>query len=143
MGAGLYTRPPLAELAAMSKEELMVVSGFMVGHEEHGSVMFPGLTDVRGLDLDRIVVFGAGSLEVYPEASFPEHPPPGTALNKAATVSLRCRPIRGGGASGTPTPEQRAKMRRKMEKRSLRLGVTFMAYDSEEWVFRVRGFDSF
>jgi nuclear pore complex protein Nup98-Nup96 len=143
VGADMYTRPPLAQLVEMSEDDLAAVSGFVVGHRLHGSVRYEGFTDVRGLDLDQIIVFNAGSLEVYPEAGSQVQPPPGTGLNKAATVTLKCRPIRTSIPGDTPTPEQRGKMRRRMERRSERMGVTFVAYDSDEWVFRVKSFDSF
>jgi len=80
-----YTRPALAELKAYSDDQLSHVRDFAVGCKEFGEVVFPGDSDVRGLDLDSIIVFGKKMFLPYKEC---EPPGVGEELNKHAIVTL-------------------------------------------------------
>ena len=63
----LYIEPSLTQLAAMAREEpesLEFVSNFRIVHRKHGSVSWTESTDVRGLDLDDIVLFSPGAVDV-------------------------------------------------------------------------------
>ena len=63
----LYIEPSLTQLAAMAREEpesLEYVSNFRVVHRKHGSVSWTESIDVRGLDLDDIVLFSPGAVDV-------------------------------------------------------------------------------
>ncbi len=51
-----------------------------------GNVMFPGLTDVRGLDLDRIIEFSENSFSMFHQLKAP--PPYGKYLNKQFVLTL-------------------------------------------------------
>ena len=62
----LYIEPSLTQLAAMAREEpesLEYVSNFRVVHRRHGSVLWTESIDVRGLDLDNIVLFSPGAVD--------------------------------------------------------------------------------
>ena len=56
-------------------------------------------TDVRGLNLDKIVDFRARSVEVYP-SGYPNAPSVGSGLNKPALVTLY------GISHGSKSPEE-------------------------------------
>lgn len=64
------TIPSIAELRARARNEpesLARVQDFTIKAQDLGEVMFPGETDVRGLDLDAIVDFHSepGNLKMY------------------------------------------------------------------------------
>jgi Nucleoporin autopeptidase len=63
-----YTIPPLNQLQQLSDAELARVEQFVVGRHLVGTVEFTEPTDVRGLDLDRIVFFKRGEVILYPES---------------------------------------------------------------------------
>jgi nuclear pore complex protein Nup98-Nup96 len=55
MAAGYRTVPPCDDLMGMSDKALAEVRDFTVVREGMGSIMWPGITDIRGLGLDEIV----------------------------------------------------------------------------------------
>jgi len=61
-----FTAPSIATLSSLSDEELSSVVDFVVGKDECGSVQFLGSTDVRSLNLDKIVQFSPAEISVYP-----------------------------------------------------------------------------
>lgn len=67
--SGVQTVPSMEILLKMTKDELMNVNDFTISKEDVGKVTFPGLTDVRGLDLDRIVSFKDREITLYPNDS--------------------------------------------------------------------------
>eukprot|EP01083_Nonionella_stella_P065558 171890_1 len=80
---------PLQELMTMSDDKLAEIPGFSFVHKRFGQVSWPGLTDVRNIDLDKVVVFSAGSIEVYPDAKDAnDKPKQGSGLNKPAKIRL-------------------------------------------------------
>ena len=53
-----FTVPPLPELATMTDSDgNCFVENFVVGRHGYGNIFFPGITNVRGLNLDAIVYF--------------------------------------------------------------------------------------
>lgn len=50
------TQPGISLLQRMSDDELAEVSNFMVIRDGYGEIKWEGKTDVRGLDLDELVV---------------------------------------------------------------------------------------
>jgi len=64
---GYYTMPSMEELKRMSAKQLYQVKDFTVCHRLHGSVKWEGLSDVRSLNLDKIVFLEHGRIEVYPD----------------------------------------------------------------------------
>ena len=88
--AGYWTSPPLEELKKWDERSLKYVENFTVGNE-NGTIEFLGETDVRGLDLDELVIIQHGFAEVYPEAKFPTEeskPRRGDKLNKPSIITL-------------------------------------------------------
>ena len=66
-------------------ENRCLVENFTVGRHGYGNVCFLGVTDVYGLDLDKIVFIVRKEIEVYPDGT--EKPPRNQGLNKSAIVS--------------------------------------------------------
>ena len=62
----------------------------MVGKWGVGEVAFIHTVDLLGLDLDSIVRFTRGRVQLYGVAGGPRLPPPGRGLNVPALVTLRC-----------------------------------------------------
>jgi hypothetical protein len=89
---GYSTRPSLEALQLYSESRLASVEDFTVIHEGFGEITWPGLTDVRGLCIDDIVVIEDKAVEVYPESSERQgcdfYPSIGLGLNKPALVTL-------------------------------------------------------
>ena len=82
---GYYTLPCLEELGDLVEENKCLVENFTVGRAGYGNVCFLGVTDVFGLDLDKIIFIVRKEIEVYPEGC--DKPPRGQELNKPAIVS--------------------------------------------------------
>jgi len=80
---GYSTVPSLVQLSRMTEDELAAVEEFQVMNE-HAKAIWEGKTDVRYLDLDKLVEFGPKSVEVYPNrVGLPEL---GKGLNKTAVI---------------------------------------------------------
>lgn len=62
----------------------------MVGERGIGEVAFINTVDLLGLDLDSIVNFARGRVQLYVGADGPRLPAPGRGLNVPALVTLRC-----------------------------------------------------
>jgi len=136
-----YTVPDMHELENMTAEELKKVKDFKVGHKTYGSITWKGITDVTGIDLDQVVVFGDNNLEVFPnQTAKAGHP-----LNAKAEVVLEgCWPE---NKSGKREPTSDAAKIKKYEARLRKMqknvpGVHFKDYDSKtgRWSFTVDSF---
>ncbi|CAM8961072.1 unnamed protein product [Rhodiola kirilowii] len=94
-----YIVPSLQELASLESLQpgfCTRVPRFTVGRFGYGCVEFLGETDVRYLDLDRIVRFRKNEVVVYDEEDeYITKPLVGQGLNKPAlvTLTLQCRPL--------------------------------------------------
>ena len=62
------TEPSWNELKEMSQEELQAVLNFKI-ENIHGSIEFFGNTDITELDLAKIVMITAKSVDVYPKGT--------------------------------------------------------------------------
>jgi hypothetical protein len=67
-------------LLRMTKQELMKVRDFTVTKENVGRVTFLGNTDVRGLDIDKIVQFKEREIVIYPNDA--DKPPVGQGVTR-------------------------------------------------------------
>ncbi len=65
----------------------------MVGERGVGEAAFIGAVNVLGLDLDSIVQFGRGRVQVYGLSRGPRRPPSGEGLNVPALLTFRCAPL--------------------------------------------------
>ena len=106
---------------------------FTVGVKGLGKVVWPGATDVSGLDLDRLVEFERGSLTVYPGEDTEGKPPLGEGLNKRAVVSLE-----GLGMK----KKDKAAYERCLRDKTDEFGGKFVGYEADTgtWTFEVPHF---
>uniref|UniRef100_A0A3B0MWW3 Nucleoporin, putative n=1 Tax=Theileria annulata TaxID=5874 RepID=A0A3B0MWW3_THEAN len=88
---GYSTRPTMQSLQKMTDAQLSSVMDFQVIKDGYGDILWPGYTDLRGLDLDKIVDIGYRKVSVYEDSD--EVSPVGTGLNKTALITLyNCTP---------------------------------------------------
>lgn len=135
--ADYYTRPSLAELAALPPADLAAVPGFTVGRAGVGEVTWTHPVDVRGVDL-------AGAIELAPrQVSMDGGAAGAAALNAPATVRL-VGVWRRDKATGAPRrgAAADAAMRRKLRAHCDAAGLTWGGYDGDGgvWQFGVDGF---
>lgn len=136
-----FTSPDIRELEKMNAEQLTKVKDFKVIHKGYGSITWKGLTDVTGIDLDKVVVFGDNTLEVFPDQTAKV----GHPLNAKAEVTLEgCWPENKSGKREATSDAAKIKKYearlRKMQKNAP--GVHFKDYDPEagRWSFTVDSF---
>merc|ERR1719474_2489908 len=144
-----YTVPSEDVLKRMSERELATVRDFTVGHEEFGCVKWEGLTDVRALDLDKIVQFEHGKVEVYDD-TLDDKPKEGELLNKYAIIQLHdiwSAQVREAEEQTTVLSEElRAKYQSEwgavLQKHCANTGTKFRGYDTKkgDWTFGVEHF---
>jgi len=136
-----YTVPDIRELEKMTPEQLTKVKDFKVMHKGFGSITWKGVTDVTGIDLDKVVMFGDNTLEVFPDQALKlGHP-----LNAKAEVVLEgCWPENKSGKREATSDANKIKKYearlRKMQKNVP--GVHFKDYDPRtgRWCFAVDSF---
>jgi nuclear pore complex protein Nup98-Nup96 len=126
-----FTRPSIEEMCLMSENELMSIEDFEVCHEDFGSIKWPGCTDVRGMDLDKIVTIVDGRVSVYADSS----PPVDTGLNKKAVVSLRVK-------RHAVCDVQATRLTERIQHLTVKAGHTFISYDLDTWIFSVPNFET-
>ncbi|KAG9451652.1 hypothetical protein H6P81_011617 [Aristolochia fimbriata] len=139
--SGYFVKPSLKELAALELAEhgyCTRVENFTVGRVGYGHVKFLGKTDVRWLDLDKIVKFNKHEVVVYTDET--NKPPIGQGLNKAAEVTLILQkesPV-WHGAKGD-------RLLRLLRSSNERQGAKFISFNHSngEWKFSVSHFSRF
>ena len=138
---GYTVTPSLEDLAIMSEADLAAVAGFAVKRSGYGMVEWEGAVDVRGADLDSIVVIEHQSVEVYTqEEERGEKPPVGSKLNRIAQITFYEVFPKNGGVEATE--EAKARFAAKVEKSTRKMGAEFLSYnqDTGVWKIRVRHF---
>ncbi|PKI31565.1 hypothetical protein CRG98_048049 [Punica granatum] len=138
---GYFMQPSPEELAARERKDpgyLSRVRDFTVGRFGYGCVKFSGETDVRWLDLNRIVKFGRNEIVVYEDES--TKPVVGQGLNKAAEVTLVLQMQLAYSGDG-----QLNDVVDKLREITERQGATFVQYDQTYglWKFSVQHFSRF
>ena len=141
-----YCKPSLTELKTYSDEQLSKVIDFEVGREAIGSVTFPGVTNVKSLNLDEIVFFEPKEISLYPVES--EKPPVGSGLNKKARVCLlNVFPVdkRTRETISDPDELRRRKYDLKVKRMCEKMDAQFVSFDVEDgtWVFEVEHFSKY
>lgn len=131
----IWTKPSLEAMAGMSEVELSRVEHFQIGHYGVGSVTWPGVSDVRFLNIDEIIVFQKGSVTLFPDEEL--KPPQGTGLNKTAVIELLVKPKNVELAK-----KYEARYVGEMKKLTESNGAQFLSYDLETWRFRVEHFST-
>lgn len=82
---GYETEPAYNKICHMKEEELKAVESFTIKNE-WCKIRFEGYTDIRGLDLDKLILLERGKAEIYPEGTV--KPPVGQGLNKEAQITF-------------------------------------------------------
>ena len=82
---GYETVPSYMSICRMTDKELSGVENFTIKNH-WGKIQFMGKTDIRGLNLDKIIVIEQGKVEIYPDDS--DRPELGVELNKEALVTF-------------------------------------------------------
>ncbi|KAL8444001.1 hypothetical protein Emed_006414 [Eimeria media] len=143
--------PSISSLQQMSEEELQRVRDFTIRRPGVGKILFPGHTDLRGINLDLVVHIDHLEVSVYAD----EAPPVGVGLNKKAQVTLcNCKPSKGveeeagGGSSsgdsgetGAAEDEAAAAERKqqfvdRVRKYTEKMGARFLSLDVHTWEWR-------
>lgn len=82
---GTTTEPPYEKLCRMSSDSLACVNNFTI-RNSFAKVHFLNDTDLRGLNLDKIIILSHKSVELYPEGTV--CPPRKQGLNKPAIITM-------------------------------------------------------
>merc|ERR1712204_45754 len=85
---GFYTQPSKEKLRNFSERELASCLDFTIYHDTHGHIQWEGKSDIRALNLDKIVYLEHGHIEVYPDR-IKDKPKMGSFLNKYAVIKLK------------------------------------------------------
>eukprot|EP00249_Psilotum_nudum_P020782 c27844_g1_i2 orf=809-3991(-) len=147
LSSDYYIYPDINELAAREWAQTGYcsrVQNFVVGRKGYGSVMFLGETDIRWLDLERIIRFDMCEVSVYEDEEY--KPPVGQGLNKPAEVTLlniKCRDKKA--VELVSNREELKKFKDKLRRKTEEQGAEFVSYDSskQQWKFRVKHFSRF
>jgi len=136
----LLSRPSRSELLRMTDEELSAVEAFEVSRPGLGSIVWPGLTDLRGLPtkLDSLVKFGPHEVVLYPNVPDELKPSPGEALNKRFIYTMEGVWARDKRSAlylldARSVAAFRAQLQRKADK----LGLRMLSYNHERGLWRV------
>jgi len=124
-----YSSPSIEMMSKMSEVKLSQIDNLEIGRYGYGSIKWPGLTDVRRLDLDKIIDIERGRLTVYPEQDKPKI---GTEVNKEAVISLNVKT--------RAAPSKAAEVKDRLAAITEQLGGKFISYDMDMWIFRLPHF---
>jgi hypothetical protein len=80
----LDTLPSKLELNKMNKKDLERIKDFTV-YNEHGKIVFPGETDITGINLDDIIKIEPNIISIYQNVPIPSK---GQKLNKKAIIEV-------------------------------------------------------
>ncbi|KAJ7951967.1 Nuclear pore complex protein NUP96 [Quillaja saponaria] len=138
---GYYMEPSLKELAMrelLDPGYCSRVPDFTVGRFDYGCVKYLGETDIRELDLDKIVKFCRHEVVVYDNENV--KPAVGQGLNKPAEVTLVL-----DSRSDEIEKQQLDFFVRKLRQCAKRQGARFISFDptNGEWKFSVQHFSRF
>ncbi|KAL7065962.1 nucleoporin autopeptidase family protein [Cryptosporidium serpentis] len=128
-----YCIPSIEALSTFTEDRLAAVEDFRVIREGVGEIMWPGLTDLRGLNLDHIISIEPLCVSVYGEDD--STIPIGEGLNKKAIVLLKnCKP------KNIPTTgnieEFNAKRISQIKSYTEQMGAIFISLDTVTWDWR-------
>jgi len=130
--------PSISLLQKMEPADLAAVSNFSVARTGVGKVTWEGAVDVRGANLDRIIVIEAKSVSIYAEEEEEGRKPEvGTKLNRPAILTLE--------GVFPPDPNDPDKFVRKVTRQTQKMGAELVGYDpiSGEWILRVKHFSRY
>ena len=131
--AGYTCTPPIDVLSTMSAEDLAAVPNFAVERPGVGKIEWEGAVDIRGIDLDSVVVIEAKSASVYTkEEEENRKPAVGTKLNRSAIITLE------GVYAPEATQDSQEKFSKKVERQTKKMGSQLIYYDARTGVWKLR-----
>ncbi|VDN10497.1 unnamed protein product [Dibothriocephalus latus] len=145
--SGYYIFPTVEELSELVDEDgRCVVQNFIIGRQSYGHILFPGLTDITGIDFNDVVHIRRREVVVYPDDS--TKPPVGYGLNRKAEVTLDgIWPADKSTREFIKSPQRLAAMHfdERLEKATQKMNATFIEYrpDTGSWVFEVKHFSKY
>ncbi|KAJ1609621.1 putative nucleoporin [Cryptosporidium canis] len=137
--------PSIEVLKTFSEERLAAVEDFKIVREGVGEIIWPGITDVRGINLDLVVSIEPLCVSVYGDGD--SSIPIGEGLNKKAIVTLKnCRPKRPI-TSKDPLEIEEFNTNRVKQIKSYteQMGARFISLDivTWDWKFEVSHFSKY
>jgi hypothetical protein len=129
--------PDISVLHQLPPHDLARIHQFTVTRPNYGEIVWPGETDVRGLDLDAIITIGRSEVGLYENCSPPSV---GSGLNKRATITLHNVFPKEGS-----TDRKKQEFDRKLRDYCVSSGAEFIAYDrtTGSWKFEVQHFSRY
>ena len=118
---GYETEPSFAAICQLDENQLSCIEDLAIKNP-WGRIHFPGDTDIRGLNLDKIVNIEKGVIEIYPEGSV--RPPRGQGLNKQAIFTFY--------QFGLKNKENIDRWISKIKDKTIRLGGSYLGHDQAE-----------
>eukprot|EP00536_Pseudo-nitzschia_multiseries_P003763 jgi/Psemu1/64310/estExt_Genemark1.C_590048 len=135
---GYSCNPSISSLQEMEPADLAAVTNFSVARTGVGKVEWEGAVDVRGANLDRIVVIESKSVSIYTdEEEEGRKPEVGTKLNRPAILTLE--------GVFPPDPSDADKFVKKVTRQTVKMGAELISYDPStgEWILRVKHFSRY
>jgi len=135
---GYTCHPSIATLQELDPADLAAISNFFVMRKGVGKVAWEGAVDVRGANLDRIVVIEPKAVSIYTEEEEEGRKPEvGTKLNRSAVLTLEnVFPL---------DPCAPEKFVNKVTRQTMKMDAELISYDpsSGEWILRVQHFSRY
>jgi Nucleoporin autopeptidase len=128
--------PTIAELECMSEADLATVRHFSVRRPGYGKVEWEGSVDVRGANLDDIVVIEAKNVSIYQkDEERGTKPEKGTKLNRPVVITFDgVVPREGRGA----TKEAMIRFSANVKNATHTMNAEFVSYDPETCIWKIR-----
>jgi nuclear pore complex protein Nup98-Nup96 len=131
---GYSMSPTLEQMERMlernGQDALAAIDNFSVSNETFGRVKWLEPVDVRGLNLNKIVLFEQACLCLYPEDQGITPPEEGQGLKKRAEVTLYgILPKRSGDAA-------KAKYEEKIKKQTEKAGAELIEYNADTGIWK-------
>ncbi|KAK6589215.1 nucleoporin [Cryptosporidium xiaoi] len=137
--------PSIEVLRTFSEDRLAIVEDFRIIREGVGEIMWPGVTDLRGINLDLVVSIEPLCVSVYGDDDSPV--PIGEGLNKKALVTLKnCKPKKMMSLTDANEIEIYKNNRvNQIKNYTEQMGARFISLDTNtwEWKFEVSHFSRY
>ncbi|KAF7458611.1 nuclear pore complex protein Nup98-Nup96 [Cryptosporidium felis] len=137
--------PSIEVLKTFSEERLAIVEDFKIIREGVGEITWPGITDLRGINLDSIVSIEPLCVSVYGDGD--SSIPIGEGLNKKAIVLLKnCKPKQIPSSTDPQDLEDFNNKRvNQIKSYTEQMGARFISLDTVtwEWKFEVSHFSKY
>ena len=133
---GYEVSPTIEEMSFMSEADLASMRNFTVSRPGYASVAWEGSVDVRGANLDEIVVIETKDVSVYTlDEENGTKPDEGTKLNRPALITFEgIFPKEGAYADD----DVKSKFELKLKKAVSNMNAEMVAYDRTNGIWKIR-----